>query len=322
MNVSLIMTVKNEGESIRPLLDSIVHQTRLPDEIVICDGGSDDNTLEEIMAYQTWLPLRVLVAPEANISRGRNIAIAHAQSPIIAVTDAGVTLSPYWLEDIVRPIELGDTQLVAGWFDADPFTDFEVVMGATVLPSKWDIDPSTFLPSSRSVAFLRSAWEASGGYPEWLDYGEDLVFDFQLQENAGKFVWAETAVAYFRPRSSLRAFFKQYYLYARGDGKANLWPKRHLIRYITYLFVLPFLLASAIQNKKWWGWLGLGAGAVAYCKRPAERLWPATWGWGIPTRLLAFLLIPIIRVIGDVAKMLGYPIGLIWRWQHKAQLPK
>ena len=43
-----------------------------------------------------------------------------------------------------------------------------------------------------------------------------------------------TAIAHFRPRSSLRAFFKQYYRYSRGDGKADLWRKRHAIRYGAY----------------------------------------------------------------------------------------
>ena len=35
-------------------------------------------------------------------------------------------------------------------------------------------------------------------------------------------------------------------------------------------------------------------------------------------RLQAALLVPIIRVVGDVAKMVGYPVGLWWRWQNRA----
>jgi len=29
--------------------------------------------------------------------------------------------------------------------------------------------------------------------------------------------------------------------------------------------------------------------------------------------LKAVLLVPAIRVVGDVAKMIGYPVGVIWR---------
>lgn len=319
MKISVIATVKNEGEAIRPLLDSLIQQTYLPDEVVICDGGSTDDTLEVLEEYKQWLPLRVIVMPGGNISQGRNCAIAHALGDIIASTDAGVVLAPYWLEELTGPILEGRATVCSGWFEPDPYTDFEVVMGATVLPTRHDVDPESFLPSSRSVAFLRAAWEAVGGYPEWLDYSEDLVFDFALREKYGVFPFVETAVAYFRPRGSLRSFFQQYYSYARGDGKANLWPVRHLIRYVTYLVGLPMVLWM-IWREKWMGWVLLVTGVSAYSRRPAQRLWINTWGWRPPSRLRAFALIPIIRVVGDVAKMLGYPVGLLWRWRNRRLL--
>lgn len=316
MQVSVITTVKNEGMAVRPLLDALLQQTRLADEVVVVDGGSTDDTLAILREYEKWLPLKILSAPGTNISQGRNRAIAAAAGPVIAATDAGVVLSPSWLEELVRPIEQDGVPVVAGWFEADPYTDFEVVLGATVLPSLAEIEAGRFLPSSRSVAFLKSAWEAAGGYPEWLDYGEDLVFDLALRRHYGQFVFAPRAVAYFRPRHSLRSFFRQYYRYARGDGKANLWPARHAIRYVTYLLALPALLRE-IWHGRWRGWLGLSAGVAAYSYRPARRLWPATWGWRPPSRLRAFALIPVIRFVGDLAKMLGYPAGAWWRLRHR-----
>lgn len=318
MKVSLIATVKNEGEALRPLLDSILDQTNPPDEVVICDGGSTDDTLIILDEYRHWLPLRVVVAPGSNISQGRNRAIAAASGDIIAVTDAGVVLSPTWLEDLLAPLADESVHVVSGWFEPDPFTDFEVVMGATVLPARGDVDPQTFLPSSRSVAFRKSAWTAVGGYPEWLDYSEDLVFDKALRDRFGPFPFAPGAVAYFRPRPNLRAFYHQYYAYARGDGKANLWARRHAIRYATYLVGLPLIL-RAIWRDRWFGWLLLLFGVGAYSRRPAERLWSNTWGWRPPARLRAFALIPIIRLVGDVAKMLGYPVGVGWRLRQSAR---
>ncbi len=312
MKVSVIVTVKNEGDGLRPLLDSLINQTYYADEVVISDGGSTDNTLEILGEYKQYLPLKTIVAPGSNISQGRNRAIEASSGQIVAVTDAGVVLAPDWLENLIRPIAAGKTAVVSGWFEPDPYTDFEVVMGATVLPTRDEIDPATFLPSSRSVAFSRTAWQEVNGYPEWLDYGEDLVFDLALREKFGPFPFESRAVAYFRPRGSLRAFFRQYYFYARGDGKANLWPERHFIRYITYLILLPIIL-RLIWREKWPGWLLLFLGISAYSRRPAARLWENTWGWRPPSRLRAFALIPIIRLTGDVAKMLGYPIGLVWR---------
>ncbi len=333
--VSVICTVLNEGDSIRRLLDSLVAQTCLPDEIVFVDGGSRDNTVAVIREYTHRLPLRVLVEPGANISRGRNVAIAAATGEVIASTDAGVWLEPQWLERLTSEFALGiadswapepaekrnpqsairNPQCVAGFFVPDPHTTFEIAMGATVLPALEDIDPQRFLPSSRSVAFTKAAWAAAGGYPEWLDYCEDLIFDFRLREVAGPFAWAPRAVAHFRPRSSFRAFFKQYYRYARGDGKADLWRLRHAIRYVTYLVVLPGLLALSIFHHPLW-LLALGAGVLAYCRAPYRRLWPQLRAMTPLARLQAVLLVPLIRAVGDIAKMLGYPVGWAWRLRN------
>ena len=78
------------------------------------------------------------------------------------------------------------------------------------IPVFADVDPATFLPSSRSVAFRKSAWEAASGYPEWLDYCEDLVFDLALADHGLTCRFAPGAIVRFRPRGSLRGFWKQY----------------------------------------------------------------------------------------------------------------
>jgi len=343
MRVSVICTVLNEGESIRRLMDSLVAQARQPDEIVIVDGGSRDNTVAVIQEYDDRLPLRVLVEPGANISRGRNVAIGAATGDVIASVDAGVWLEPVWLAELVAPFESANQRIsdstirnsqfatpalapersagasvrnsVAGFFVPDTRTAFEIAMGATVLPTVDEIKPAGFLPSSRSVAYAKTAWAAAGGYPEWIDYCEDLIFDLRLLDAVGPFAWAPKAVAHFQPRGSLKAFAKQYYRYARGDGKADLWRKRHLIRYATYLVALPGLVALSVFHSSGW-WLVLLAGALFYCAAPYRRLRPRLAELPLGSQLHAILLVPIIRLVGDVAKMLGYPTGWIWRLRN------
>lgn len=336
MHVSLICTILNEGQNIQRLLDSLARQTRLPDEIIFVDGGSTDQTVAILKQYAEayQLPVKVMVSPGANISQGRNIAIEAANGPIIASTDAGVCLDRHWLEELLKPFQASSPPAgVSGFFVPDPQSTFEVAMGATVLPALSDVNPATFLPSSRSVAFLKSSWQAAGQYPEWLDYCEDLIFDFRLREKAGPFSFAPDAVVYFRPRSSLRAFFKQYYQYARGDGKADLWRKRHAIRYLTYLAALPLLLGLGILVSAWGVVLGalLGGGGLFYI--PYKRL-PSLWGrLSTVEKLKAVLWVPIIRITGDLAKMIGYPVGWKWRlerlpfqpdlkWQDKVHFKK
>lgn len=316
--ISLVATVLNEGEHVHRLLESLVTQTRPPDEVVIVDGGSSDDTVANIERYADRLPLRVLVEPGCNISRGRNVAIAAAQGDIIAVTDFGVRLHETWLERLTQPLlDDPDCMVASGFFRAEMHTPFDLAMSATVLPLRDEISPETFLPSSRSVAFRKQAWQAVGGYPEWLDYSEDLVFDLRLKQRYGAFAFVPDALVDFRPRTSLRSFFRQYFLYARGDGKADLWRVRHAIRYLTYLVALPliFILGWRVQPLLWLLYI---VGGAVYLGQAYRRL-PVLRQWGPPLSAASLLyvlaLIPVIRVVGDIAKMIGYPVGLWWRWR-------
>jgi len=297
-------------------METIAAQTRLPDEIVICDGGSSDNTVDILTQYQPQLPLKLIHLPGANISQGRNAAIAAAAFDVIAVTDAGVRLDSRWLEKLIEPFEADpETRVVAGFFLPDTHTQFEVAMGAAVLPELKDVNPETFDPSSRSVAFRREAWRKCGGYPEWLDFCEDLILDFNLRDLVGKFEFAPEAVAYFRPRSSLGAFWKQYFQYARGDGKANLFLKRHLIRYGTYFVAFPLILAAGIILNPLW-WLLLLPGAVYMLVTPYRRLLNQWGNLSAGGKIIAALWVPVIRLFGDIAKLAGYPAGILWRMQN------
>ena len=146
-HVSVIATVKNEEQTVHRLLDSLAAQTHPPDEVIIVDGGSTDGTVEVLEKYTAGgaLPLRVLARPGTNISQGRNAAIAVATGEIIASTDAGVRLSPNWLEELVKPFEEEGLYVVSGFFLPDPETVFETAMGATVLPVLADVNPEKFL---------------------------------------------------------------------------------------------------------------------------------------------------------------------------------
>lgn len=313
MRCGLIMTVKNEADALPRLFETLACQTKRPDEILVADGGSTDDTVKLLRDAAAHLHLRVLECPGANISQGRNAAIAAADAEIIASMDAGVRLDAHWFENITAPFFADPApDVVSGFFLPDPHGAFETALAATTLPQLRDIKPETFLPSSRSVAFRKAAWAKIHGYPEWLDYCEDLIFDFDLQRAGYRFQFEPRAVVYFRPRPTLGKFFKQYYLYARGDGKANLWWKRHLIRYLTYLVAIPFSFlvfpfAPLLAVLMWLGAVGALFGT------PYRRLWTLAKNLSPGEKLQAYLWVPVIRVSGDVAKMIGYPVGVWWR---------
>jgi len=105
---------------------------------------------------------------------------------------------------------------------------------------------------------------------------------------------------------------RQYYQYARGDGKANLFPRQHVVRYLTYLVVAPLLVYAARTVSPWLWLVGVAAG-LAYLRLPLRRLWPRLGGMAWGERATALVYLPLIRLTGDVAKMIGYPVGVGWR---------
>ena len=74
MKLSLICTLKDEEESVRSLLDSILEQTRKPDEVIFVDGGSTDNTVKILKSYQKKIKNMKII-----VGRGLNIAIKNAK---------------------------------------------------------------------------------------------------------------------------------------------------------------------------------------------------------------------------------------------------
>jgi glycosyltransferase involved in cell wall biosynthesis len=308
-NVSVVITVKNEGHSIEAFLNALLNQSRVPDEIVISDGGSTDGTagaIRRAMAADSSR-LRLIEAPGTNIAEGRNRAIASCSGPIVAVTDAGTKPRPDWLERLVRPLESDPSIGVSGgFFEPGGATLLQRSIAVVITPQLPEVSPDSFLPSSRSVAFRRVWWERAGGYPEWLDYCEDIVFDLELKRAGAEVAHAPDARVVWSPAPNLRAFARQYYRYARGDAKAGLWPERHALRYGFYATLL--FLGSRVRRRP--STLGpliaLGQAYLARYYRRIERMPPAqTPG----NALLARLLVPVIVAVGDTAKMVGYAAG-------------
>lgn len=314
VSVSLCATVFNEGDSIDVWLGSIVGQTRIPDEIVICDAGSTDGTTERLLEFAEGdSRITVVVEPGANVPEGRNHAIAAAAGPIIAVTDAGTILRPDWLERLVAPFEEQEGLGVsAGFYVPAGRNRFERVLASAITPMKSELAADGFPPSSRSVAFRRDLWEEVGGYPDWLRAGEDLVFDHRLKEAGARFHFADDAIVSWYPRPTLRAFFAQYRHYARGDGHGQLRTLTHVTRFGAYSVGLV-LLAGA-RGRRLPKAL-LVAGFIYHMKRPFRRMMSIRPFSTVSGALYAFALLPCIEVIADVARMLGFAQGLWERWR-------
>ncbi|HIE24152.1 MAG TPA: glycosyltransferase [Candidatus Korarchaeota archaeon] len=250
MRVSLICTVKNEERTIAKLIRSIAAQSRMPDEIVIVDGGSRDATVQIILQYRERLPIKLLRVPGTNIAQGRNIAIRQANGEIIVSTDAGCVLDKKWLENLVKPIEQGNADVVGGWYIPDSKNWIEECIAIFSYPLLDEVlkRPEEFLPSGRSIAFRKEVWEKVGGYPEKLETAEDTLFDIRIKKAGFKFKFEPKALVYWRPRSSIFSFFKQQFKYSKGNAQAGLYISRYLVLVSIYTLGIFLVVYSVITS--------------------------------------------------------------------------
>ncbi len=251
--VSVICTVKNEEENIKSFLDSLINQSRIPDEIVIVDGGSTDRTIELLnVEVDKHNMIKLFVEEKANIAKGRNIAINIAKHEIIAVTDAGCILDRNWLRNIILPLENDNSiDIVSGWYEKAPGTKFQQLVASLTYYSLDKIlkDPDKFLPSSRSIAFRKNAWAEVRGYPEHLKTAEDTLFDINLKKLGKNFYFAPNAIVYWIPSTNLKNLFTKHYNYSLGDGTAGLFPFAYFLSiHLPFFIILVLSIIGFFDN--------------------------------------------------------------------------
>ncbi len=225
VRVSLIAPVKNEAKGIYWWWEGIIRQTRLPDEIIVVDGGSTDGTVEILkeLAAKSPVPFRVIEEPGANIARARNLAIQQAQGDVIACIDFGCRPEADWLEKLVAPFEDDpEVRVSCGWYRAVG-PGGRPVRYRGLVPELRKIHPATFIPSSRSVAFTKEACESVGGYPEWLTLtGEDTYFSLELKRLGGKWAFVPEAIVQWEAPSTVWSLLKKMFVWSIGDGESGV----------------------------------------------------------------------------------------------------
>ncbi len=308
VKISLVITVRNEESTIEALLRSVSMMTKLPDELIIVDGGSTDKTVSVVGLFgqeRPEFPIRILLEP-GNIAHCRNVGIQAARYPHVAVTDAGCIMDKHWLESLIKPFEDTDVDVVAGYYTPTGDTFFQKCVGVymSVMPDVLDVD--NFLPSSRSIAFKKSSWKKVGGYPEHLDTAEDLVFARSMKRSGLTFVTAQDARVYWEQRSTWKSVFRQFFRYAQGDGKALYFrPQTPLLvlRIVMGIYLVWFAIEVPEPGEKI-----LALYIVLYLAFAVSK----NWRYVPDVRALYYL--PVLQVLSDFAVLTGMVVGVIRRY--------
>ncbi len=293
--ISLIITVKNEEQTLHSLLLSIEVQSQQPNEVIIVDGKSSDNTLLLLKAWRPNFPVKIL-QKKGNRSIGRNLAIHQSRYEIIAITDAGCVLDKDWLKNITQPFFKKQTEVVAGYYKPKTETTFQKAAAAYMLVMPERINPTNFLPATRSMALRKFIWKKVGGFPEQYSYNEDYVFARALQKMKASMVFQKSAVVEWIPPQTWRSFLQQIYRFAYGDTYSNIFRPKVILIYLRY--VIFFLLFWKLPL------LGLGI-FFAYL------IWSIYKNMRYISSIHAIYLLPLMQLSTDSTVMIGSAQGFI-----------
>jgi len=106
---SLIITTYNRPKALHIVLLSVLQQTKLPDEIIIADDGSTQETRDLILSLKDKFPIPLHHSWQEDtgfrLSASRNKAIALSKSDYIILIDGDMLLQKNYIEDHIKIIQ-------------------------------------------------------------------------------------------------------------------------------------------------------------------------------------------------------------------------
>lgn len=337
MEISFITTIYNEEKNISEFLDSLLNQTKLPDEIIIVDGGSSDKTLDIInhviarrydeailsnkpSSFILWsiqlknkkIIFKILLK-KGNRSVGRNEAVNNASGEIITCSDSGNILDKHWLENITKPFLKKNVDVVAGYYQGKPANIFQKCLIPYVLVMPDKVDPGTFLPAARSIAFTKSIWEKVGGFDEKLSHNEDYVFAKKLKKTGTKIVFAKNAIVNWIPRNSYKEAFIMFFRFAFGDAEAGILRTNVIFLFVRYTFGLFLLYLFFLYKLQYVAFLMLVLLLLYF-------VWTVNKNYNYVKDIRAFYTLPQLQLTADIAVMSGTIAGTFIKYIHLKKL--
>ena len=212
----------------------------------------------------------VIQAAGASVSEARNVAIEAAAFDSILLTDAAAIPDPDWVRNLSAALKTG-ADLVGGRVRLVGATTMESAVALARTSEPAGPTDGAFVPPGVGMAFTAAAWDAVGGFPEWLEAGEDVVFAEAVRGNGARIAYAPQAVTTWQPRLDLRGFLDDLFRTSRACGRAGVRGRRH--------------------------------------RSPALRALEAAVDRTVSARICSWAAVGTVRVTAGVASSVGYVVG-------------
>ncbi len=119
MEISVVIPVLNEEKRIRNCIQALLNQEVKPDEIIVADAASTDNTAK----IAKEMGVKIVEEPERGIAKTRNKGFNAAQYEIIARCDADSIVPTNWIKRIKEDFSKEKIDALTGpiiYFDLSP----------------------------------------------------------------------------------------------------------------------------------------------------------------------------------------------------------
>jgi GT2 family glycosyltransferase len=215
--ISVVVCAYNESRMIEDCLHSL-ERSDYPDlEVVVCNDGSDDDTLARAKRF----PFTVLDLPRGGLSRARNAGIAAATGDIVAFLDADAVCHPQWPWFLALSFE--DPTVSAAGGPNLPVPDARLIERAVALapgaPTEVLIgDDRAEHIAGCNMAFRRSVITGIDGFdPTYTAAGDDVDVCWKLLDGGHRIGFNPAAQVVHHRRGTIRGYLRQQ----RGYGRAE-----------------------------------------------------------------------------------------------------
>ncbi len=195
MKIDVIIPTYNSAHFITEAISSVQTQTYAPEQIIIVDDGSTDDTESIIsdLRHASTVPLMYIKKENGGPNSARNVGLAHATAELVAFLDADDRWEPTKLAQQVALFEQdidGTLGLVYGNYKvidtagADRPDIPTVPINPRIRGNAFEalLPKNMILGSASNVLIRRSVFETVGPFDETLRVGEDWDMWLRIAE--------------------------------------------------------------------------------------------------------------------------------------------
>ena len=222
-NLSLIIPTLNAGRFICPLIDSIKDQTIVPDEIIIVDSESEDNTVDLLSKYPD---VKLIQIKRSDFDHGKTRDMALRSSIgeyVVFMTQDAVPNNKYFIEKLLSPF-FKDEMIVLSTGRQLPKPDaskMEQLVRTFNYPAKSKVRSKndipemgikTFFASDVCSAYRRDIYEELGGFDYPIKTNEDMFYAAKVINAGYKIAYCADAEVLHSHNFTLKEQYKRNYI--------------------------------------------------------------------------------------------------------------